>query len=429
MSQFRKFCCIALMVLSLSSGFAHAQVDNATIEQAVKELGGKAGSTAVDIKDAGRFYEKSGNQIEGYGNLYGTGEILPVDLGNAKINDCSSKNLDADLYKRQECEGINFVSQNRSKRPNITVTTKDPIVSDNRVTASKPVPLLEKYGFNLPKNADGSIGTIPASACKPTTVTIDAQYEERICSTFKEGERFLCKQKLIAEVKPHFNYRCNDVSGHNSTEKCSKILKMRCEAGSNNCAQSGIEPTSYDSDMKTTFTPLGGGDYRISYGVIGDQYWGGGSFRTGNFYYRHLKINIKNKSLLTKFILSRVDWDDWIIIRINGHIVFKDAEIEDRLEAVTSRACPRYGLPNTKKSCLQIGPNKYAFAQHYKSWKANPNIDFKDYLQEGENDIFVTVVVSDGGEFYSEWITQMFCPAKCTEAWLNQCTVLEERAK
>ena len=204
---------------------------------------------------------------------------------------------------------------------------------------------------------------------------------------------------------------------------------MRCQAGANNCAQSGVVPTSYDTDMKTIFTPLGGGDYKISYGVIGDQYWGGGSYQTGNFYYRHLKVNIKNKSQLTKFVLSRVDWDDWVIIRINGQIVFKDAEIEDRLEAVTSKNCPKLGFNSTSKTCLQIGPNKYAFAQHHNSWKANPNIELKQFLNEGENDIFVTVVVYDGGEFYSEFITQMFCPATCTEAWQNLCTTLEERAK
>lgn len=412
----------------MSNVTAFGQVSNAIIEEAVKDLGGKAVSASVEITQPQTVVPKYNNDQTGNGDLFGTGEIVPLDSGNAKISNCANTALDSNLYNRQECEGINFVSQNKSKRPNMTVTNNDPIVGTNRTIASNPVPVLDKYGFILPKNADGSIGSIPSDACKPTSVIINAQYEERICSNFKAGEQFLCKQSLIATVNPHFNYRCDDVYGKNSTEKCSKVLKMKCEAGSNNCAQAGVVPTSYDTDMKTIFEPIGGGDYRISYGVIGDQYWGGGSYQTGNFYYRHLKINIKNKSLLQKFVLSRVDWDDWIIIRINGQIVFKDNEIEDRLEAITSQSCPKRGF-STTNTCLQIGPNKYAFAQHNNSWKANPNIDLKNYLQEGENDIFVTVVVYDGGEFYSEWITQMYCPATCTEAWLNECTVLEERAK
>lgn len=420
---------IRFYILALYSISAFGQtMTNEQIQNAINEIGNKAVSTSVSVQKPSDFVPKYSES--GAGNdLFGEGDVTPVGQGGVKITDCSTKALDSNLYNRQECESINFVSRNKSIRPNMTVTTTDPVITGNRSVVKDPLVVLDKYGYQYPKNSDGSVGTFPAGSCKPTTTTISPQYEERVCTDYRGAENFMCKQVLKYTVVPHFNYRCNDVLGENTIEKCSKRLVVRCQAGANNCAQSGVVPTSYDTDMKTIFTPLGGGDYKISYGVIGDQYWGGGSYQTGNFYYRHLKVNIKNKSQLTKFVLSRVDWDDWVIIRINGQIVFKDAEIEDRLEAVTSKNCPKLGFNSTSKTCLQIGPNKYAFAQHHNSWKANPNIELKQFLNEGENDIFVTVVVYDGGEFYSEFITQMFCPATCTEAWQNLCTTLEERAK
>lgn len=426
------------LILLLSNVTAFGQVSNATIEEAVKDLGGKAVSASVEITQPQTVVPKYNNDQTGNGDLFGSGEIVPLDSGNTKISNCANKSLDSNLYTRQECEGINFVSQNRSKRPNMTVTTNDPIIGNNRVTTSNPVPILDKYGFNLPKNSDGSIGSLPSDACKPTSVVINAQYEDRVCSNYKAGERFLCKQNLIATVIPHFNYRCDDIYGVNSTEKCSKVLQVTCEPGANNCAPNGINPSSFDADMAVTFNDVGDGNFRINFGVYQDDYWTGSRSVVTNpasIYYRRLSLQVNGKERLTRFTLDRIHADDYTLIKVNGTVVYATPPIIDRIENEIK--------PQTKngetfnRNYIKIGPNSYFPGGSYSYVERSPsfdefavlNRDLRYLLVDGLNTIETWTLVGGRGELYTEWTTQMYCPAKCSEAWQNNCLTLEGRAK
>lgn len=462
-SIFFKILVLLLLVINTN---IYGQVSNATIEQAVKELGGKASSVSVDMKQPQNIVPKYNTDQTGNGDLFGSGEVVPLDNGSAKISNCANSTLDSNLYNRQECESINFVSQNRSKRPNMTVTTNDPIVGTNRATASNPVPILDKYGFNLPKNSDGSIGGIPADACKPTSVVINAQYEERVCSNYKAGERFLCKQNLIANVIPHFNYRCNDVLGRNSTEKCSKILHMDCAFSGAGCVDQIVKDVG--SDIPFEFRPNGGDSYllRVNSGV--NAYPSAHINTSGDLYWKKITFRIEDINRIQQFLLSQFTIWDTFLIKINGQIALKSWPVEDRLEYDYSRPWPG-GLYNSAWWCIKIGNDKYL--RSYTYYGSNPscggrryinddsdpligrnadtrfnpaqfsdmylfrmpysaNIDVKHLLKTGDNVIDITLRTgSFRGQIDISFIIRGMCLASCTEKWENQCAVLEQRAK
>lgn len=437
-----------LLLLSMS---ANAQtVSTAIIENAVKEVGGRAASTVVDIQKPETIVPKYNNTQTGNGDLFGEGEIIPINSGNMKVSNCSQQTMDKDLYKRQECEGINFVTQNKGKRPNMTVNTNDPIVAGNRSITGNPVPTLVKHGWSVPLNQDGSVGSMPANACSPTSVSVPAQYEFRYCSVFKQSEKYLCQQNLIATVKPHLNYRCNDVLGINSTETCKKILQVRCENGGNTCAQAGVVPTSYDADMAITFTPIGDGFFRINFGVYQDNYWTGpasiNNSNRGSIYYKKLSVEISGIDRLARFTLDKVVEDDYSLIKVNGVVVFATNPIIDRIEnADLTLSSQNSGTTNYYTAhVIKIGDNKYLpysklFGGTYTMTNVErapvfgsanyPNFNVIPYLKNGTNIIETWTLVGNRGELYTEWTTQMYCPAKCTEAWQDQCSALAERAK
>lgn len=468
---------LSTMIFLMSNVTAFGQVSNAIIEEAVKDLGGKAVSASVEITQPQAVVPKYNNDQTGNGDLFGTGEIVPLDSGNAKITNCANTALDSNLYNRQECEGINFVSQNKSKRPNMTVTNNDPIVGTNRTIASNPVPVLDKYGFILPKNADGSIGSIPSNACKPTSVSIPAQYEERVCSDYKAGEQFLCKQTLIANVIPHFNYRCDDVFGRNSTEKCNKILKVDCPTAQGNCTQNVI--TNINADLPFSFSQEGT-QFVLRANSGANAYPNPAIGRKGNemgtIYKRTIEFDVKNNAQVSNFVLSSFSMWDTFLIKVNGKVAFKSWPVEDRIEYDYSRLDPKAGYYVSASPCIKVGPNKYLNARSeypmgspptlrcggdsyyadsmdpidgmntntlgFKTYFANipdsyvyrmpysPNAELKDFLVTGHNKIEITIRTRTfRGQIDASFRTSAVCPSTCTEYWDNQCVTLESRSR
>lgn len=216
---------ISAMILLTGS----TQLMAITPDEAVASMSGLGAGAAASIQNEDpsgtvpKYSTKNANEA-----LYGTGDALPTGPGSAKITNCSTAVASTDLYARQECESINFVSKNRTLRPDITLSTRDPVIAGNRTITNDPRDTLEKYKWLVPVNSDGSIGNMPGGTCTATTISTPAQYEERTCTFYKGGENFLCKAPLVVNVIPHFNYQCQDTSGTNSTSSCTKLWHVAC---------------------------------------------------------------------------------------------------------------------------------------------------------------------------------------------------------
>jgi hypothetical protein len=396
-------------------------------EAAAAELGGLADSISQNIQNPSLYVPKYNNDQTGNGDLYGQGELVPIDPGNTKVTGCANNPGDPNLYTRQDCEGVNFVSKNRTIRPNITVSTKDPVIAGNRVITSDPRATLEKYKWMVPVNADGSFGTLPANACPATTVNTPPVYEDRRCTFYKGSENFLCKAPLKVTVNPQFNYQCQDTLGINSTETCSKILNVQCNGGgwSPTCSTQGVVPQTFDADMQTNFNHIGDGVYELVFGTVAQDYWTGNQ-NSGGWFDKTLSVKILGLNRLDQFTLTTVGYDEWTWIKVNGHTVFIGPKPKaiDRLE----HGICHFG--STQIPCVQYGPNAnhVAFAKDGESRIESTNVDLKPYLVEGVNQIWTRTVTAMTGEMFLKIRTRMGCPVSCTENWDNQCSNLEQRA-
>lgn len=397
-------------------------------QKAAGSFNGMAESALSNLNggDPSKVLPKYSNQNSNE-QFFGEGDLIPTDQGNGKITDCKTATGDPNLYTRQECEGVNYVMKNRTVRPNMTISTKDPLISENRTITSDPRDTLEKYKFNLPYNADGSIGNPPPNACASTTVTTPAVFEERVCTFFRGSENFLCKAPLKVEVNPHFNYKCEDTLGVNSNEKCSKTLVVECTGGvfANSCTGAGVVASDFNADMKVSFDSMGSGFFRLGFGTLADNYWGGPKF-FGKTYERTLTINVEAKERLDAFLLEQVVADDYVLVKVNGNVVYGTPPIVDRIEAVSR--------PNGRIYYKTSGDGSSRFIEYADrappfGENIRPNFDIRPYLVNGKNTIYTKTLVGGGGEVYLGFITRVACPVACTERWQNQCTTLEERAK
>ena len=389
-------------------------------EDAAAQLGGLSESVNQNIQNPTPYVPKYNNEQTGNGDLYGEGDLVPIDPGNAKVSGCANNPGDPNLYTRQECEGVNFIAKNRTIRPNMTISTKDPVIAGNRAITSDPRETLEKYKWLVPMNADGSFGSLPANACPATTVNTPPVYEDRRCTFYKGSENFLCQAPLRVTVNPHFNYQCQDTLGTNSTEKCSKTLIVQCAGGgwNDSCTHQGIIPDSTYADMAATLTGIGNGISELKFGKK-DAYQWSGSTLIGKVYDRSFNINIVGIERLDLFNLVYVEGDDWVWIKVNGNSVFlgPTPPVVDRVEQVSNGV--KYG-PNS---------NQVRTAEFGHSFTVNPNKDIRSYLHNGTNSIWIRTIVGGGGGVLVKFNTRLACPVNCTESWNNQCAVLEQRAQ
>jgi hypothetical protein len=369
----------------------HAGAQNSTVfDDAIKELGGLSTGVRTNIDTPEQYVPRYNTDQSGNGELYGEGELVPIDPGNAKVSGCANDPANPNLYNRQECEGINFVTKNRTIRPKMTVTTKDPIISGNRVITSDPRETLEKYKWLVPVNADGSVGTVPSNACSATSVVTQTVIEERRCTFYKGSENFLCKAPLKVTVVPQFNFQCQDTLGVNQTEKCSKILKVSCYQV---CPPitSSVKPyfTSFQQSKGASVSVSGPNNDRIS---VATYNWGGAPGGGAIF----IKLLDRNKL--------------------------------EYIKVIGQNANPNCGPSNQRDST-----ENYVRTGSSRGPCFFNNQDFKHLLANGNNEVYVNtdnqarkpVVVE-----YREVDDPTACPPPtCNSYWDNQCQGLEERAR
>lgn len=122
------------------------------------------------------------NQLKG---MYGTNLAAP---GADKANACANYTPGTDAYKNQECETINFVVGNPSKRPAYTIDkTTDPLISKGTTIS------------NTPQNYTGGTGGLSGtySSCKDKTTNLAAKYDTERCQIGRPVTEGYCSTTLV----------------------------------------------------------------------------------------------------------------------------------------------------------------------------------------------------------------------------------------
>ena len=177
--------------------------------------------------------------------------------------------------------------------------------------------------------------------------------------------------------------------------------------------------------MYTTWGPAGNGNYALQFGVIGDNYWSGGS---GAVFDRSLQFQIKDLSTVTQFMLSNVWYDDYFMVRVNGNLVFNGPFGGSTL-TLGSQMCGtaregRYPCPK-----VSVGNGALYTPELGTSQAGAPGVDLRPYLVNGVNTVTTRTIVGGGGESALSIQARMMCPGSCTFSWDNKCASLEARAR
>ena len=388
----------------------------------IREPGGLGSGADKSIATPEQYTPRYTDNPPNTDAYYGGGLQIPTTFGNQKLADCENI-AENDLYKRQECEGVNLVTKGVTQRPDVNLTEGEKLIDHTRNISEEPAATLDKYKWVYKLNPDGSIGEIPAELCKEEPKEITTIKKEETCFQYSGAEAFLCESKLKVTVDPNFNYSCLETKYQNSTEKCSKKLSMRCEA-SPNCTTKGVQAGTPEGDMQVSLSKLNEqGLHQLTFGGKGDNYWNYNAL-TGKQIDRQLVLNIVGKERLEVFKMTRVEYDDWLLVTVNGNVVYSSAGAKIRFKLIND--------PTTRMGTVVREDNPSIILgrpERKTSWKRNPNVDIRPYLKEGQNIINARVIYGGGGEAAMLFQTHMFCEPNCTETWDDQCREYEERTK
>lgn len=378
-----------------------------------KSLGSSVNQSAFSGINSGAASDK----IPGYGTnpsetqFFQGGQGQLSGPGVAKMQNCATATPDSDPIKRQECEAVNFLARNPQVRPQLTITRNDPMMLAAKYARDNAEDIMAQFGMNQ----QGS-----QSQCTTRTDTTPAVYETATCSVAREFVANQCVYGREVVIDADANYQCDQTVNAYETLKCRRSFSVTCTGGGDGCDQGGIVPNSWAGDMATSWFPDGAGNYILQFGTIADNYWRG----YGAIYDRTLTFDIRDVDLITKFSLTRATFDDWLLVKVNGTVVYVGPYGGDRLEVSTS-CYPDIGCIASVQYCATC----FGHAELSTSWNFALNIDLKPYLRDGSNTIFTRTVVGGYGESAIQITTRQRCPLNCSVSTNNQCAALEARAQ
>jgi len=298
-------------------------------------------------------------------------------------------------YFDQECDGINFLAGEYQTRHRAEIPPTDDL-----------------HNWTPDWNSPD-----PQDACTENEVVIPPEYSVEYCYESRTIEKRFCHEEV------------NVI--------CEQVPYDGCEPG-------GVIPGSNSSDTQTSMYPSGSGTWHLEYGTIGNNYWSGG---TGAVYDRAMTVLIEDIEKITVFALTRVDFDDWLRLTVNGHQVYNGPNGGDRLELVEQTQCVQ-----TERVCVESsgGDNDFCLrwedrcvreqtrkrAQYSEGGFGSPeletsnvfnmNIDIRPYLVEGVNQVMARTIVGGEGEMFTRFNVRAKCSPSCDFHWTDNCQVFED---
>lgn len=186
--------------------------------------------------------------------------------------------------------------------------------------------------------------------------------------------------------------------------ECPRQLKLTCNR-IKECDAGGIVKGSVASDMKFEYHyPV------LTIGTISDNYWCGHCQTID----KKTTFKIRNLAKIKEFKITQVGFDDHLWIKINDSTVYVGPSGGDKIELTQIKwifgtyTLVSYG--SGTNSC-ELGTN----------WNVDTNIDLKPYLKEGDNDIWMRVIVSGCGEGWMKIHARQDCCDNWLETWENKC--------
>lgn len=402
---------VILLVLLATTGIALADQNSAF--QDAKDWAGSTPQSTFSAINSGNMQDK----IPGYGTnpaeaqyfQGGQGQLSGPGVG--KMQTCATATPDPDPIKRQECEAVNFLARNPQIRPQFNISKNDPMFTKAKNIGNNAESIFQSLGMN------GGTGT--STQCTTKTETTPAQYTTETCSSLKEVGQQQCTMGRVINIDADANFQCEQTVNAYETLKCRRSSSVTCTGGGDGCDQGGIVPNSWAGDMATSWFPDGAGNYILQFGTIADNYWCGWAITQD----RTLTFTIRDVGLITRFALTRAAFDDWILVQVNGTTVYVGPYGGDRLQA----QCTQFSW--LRRCTVQYGEDSFGSPELATSWNFGLNIDLRPYLRNGQNTVFMRVIVAGCGEGAIQMTTRQMCPLQCSVSTRNDCAALEARSQ
>ena len=224
------------------------------------------------------------------------------------------------------------------------------------------------------------------------------------CNKGKEQEiteiEFDEKKKKIVRKETYLEKQYCEKSG-SAKYQCDRTLSLKCKKTAE-CDNGGIVANSIQTDMKWEYNfPI------LNVGTIADNYWGGHC----QIYDRSIKFDVTNIDKITEFRIKKVGFDDYLWIKLNGETIYVGPHAGDRVELKEKHWRTGVTTDGSNFHGCELNTN----------WERDVNIDLRPHIKEGENELWMRVLVSGWGEGWMQISAKQHCCDNWQETWDNSC--------
>lgn len=137
----------------------------------------------------------------------------------------------------------------------------------------------------------------------------------------------------------------------------------------------------------------------------------------GTMYNYFVTFNVVNPEHIASFRLGSINYDDWVLIQLNGNYIWSGPHGGQILDFD-----PR-DIPFGYKKVIIDYSGSYHSAENNRWFHATLGADMKHYLKAGSNTLSIRLIVGGkGGLIFDFSMTDREC-ASWSEAWREQCTL------
>lgn len=267
--------------------------------------------------------------------------------------------------------------------------------------------------------------------CDPHQMTAPSTSNEQRCDAWRTRATSTCQLNRRIDVEANVRYRCDEDSTR-IHKTCHRTLTKVCgQAGV--CDTAGLRLESLQSDYGASVQ----GNGLILIGKVGIRTWCGDFCSTRD---RNVRFEINNVGAVQTFQIVNGGFDDWIHIKLNGHVVWVghgdrnrgDISVQTHNHTVRRFGCyagrcgrdgtGSYGWYNATVRWPRVyqGNHILGSCERGTHWPI-PQIDLKPYLREGQNHLEVRIISSGCGDGYFRIRAQSSCCNSWRESWVETC--------
>lgn len=260
---------------------------------------------------------------------------------------------------------------------------------------------INRRAKEVAKNYDQITGTY--KDCKP----IEREFafkETKECDEYYDVKYNNCPISQVVEIDPKYTYQCNKKRLDFIKTCHDEISSITCKK-SEECDNGGII-------LSTVKTNLQNQSYHYPTLYVGTPYWEPWICSIDSS--KYTTFEVKNLEKVKSFVLEQVRFDDYVMIKLNDHLVYHgpDSEAgEDRIELIRPG---RYGVITTN------GHNRKP-CERSTHWHRTIQKDLKQYLKEGENTISVTIATAGHGMVEMKIRAKQHCCKDWDITWDKKC--------